>query len=181
MDIAPRKGAARSSMILSLKTRERATSLIETTIAAGISAMFLGSLFSMNSSSMQAIKMAREAAYASQVLQQRIESLRIANWHQITDPDWLKANILSADAAGSSALKGETETLTLVAYGSSTPGNTQLNKSLGSPATIVNRTALLAEHAIKVIWTVNYTGAPGDRPISRQTVAILAKGGVAKW
>jgi len=27
---------------------------------------------------------------------------------------------------------------------------------------------------------VNFTGAPNDRPSSRQTVAILAKGGVAK-
>lgn len=168
-------------MILSISS-ERGTSLIETTIAAAISAMFLTSLFSMNSSSMQTIKMARESACASQVLQQRVESLRIANWHQITDPDWLKDNILNADAAGSATLKGESETLTVVAYGSSTTGNTQLTKNQGETTVIVNRNAaLLAENAIKVIWTVDYTGAPNDRPINRQTVAILAKGGVAKW
>ncbi|MEP6686371.1 MAG: hypothetical protein ABJB22_06295 [Verrucomicrobiota bacterium] len=169
-------------MNLSQQNPERATSLIEATMAVGISAMFLGSLFSMNSSSMRTIQMARESACASQVLQQRVESLRIANWHQITDADWLKANILNADAAGSGGLKAESETLTLVPYGSLTPGNTQLSRSRGSPTIIVNRsTALLAENAIKVIWKVNYTGAPNDRPISRQTVAILAKGGVAKW
>ena len=44
-----------------------------------------------------------------------------------------------------------------------------------------NNSALLAENAIKIIWTVNYTAQPNNRTISRQIVAILAKGGVAKW
>jgi hypothetical protein len=32
-----------------------------------------------------------------------------------------------------------------------------------------------------VIWTLTYSGTPGDRPMMRQVVTILAKGGVAKW
>jgi len=39
---------------------------------------------------------------------------------------------------------------------------------------------LLQENAIKIIWTVSYTGAPNNRSVSRQIVAILAKGGVAR-
>lgn len=169
-------------MILSRQSGRRAFSIIETTIAAGVSAIFLASLFSMNSASMQTLKMAHESACASQVLQQRVESLRIANWHQITDADWLKANLLNTDSPGSELLKAENETLTLVPYGSGSAGNTQLTRSYGSSTSIVNRnSALLAESAIKIIWTVNYTGSPNDRPLTRQTVAILAKGGVAKW
>jgi hypothetical protein len=126
--------------------------------------------------------MAHEAACASQVLQQRVESLRIANWHEITDADWLKANLLNTDAAGSDLLKAESESLTLIPYGSATTGNTQLNRNYGSSAIVVNRNEkLLGESAIKVIWTVNYLGSPNNRPLTRQTVAILAKGGVAKW
>jgi hypothetical protein len=169
-------------MILSRRRGQRAFSIIETAIAAGVSALFLGMLFSTNSASMQTLTMGREAACASQILQQRMESVRIANWHQITDADWLKANLLNADAPGSELLKGEKETLTLVPYGSSSPGNTQLTRSYGSSSTIVNRNdALLAENAIKIIWTVDYTGAPNNRALTRQTVAIVAKGGVAKW
>jgi uncharacterized protein (TIGR02598 family) len=169
-------------MILSPLRGQHGFSLIETTIAAGVSALFLGLLFSANSASMQTLKMGRETACASQILQQRVESLRIANWHQITDADWLKANLLNADAAGSELLKGETETLTLIPYGSSSEGNTQLTRSYGASTTIVNRNAdLLAESALKIIWTVNYTGAPNDRARTRQTVALVAKGGVAKW
>lgn len=125
--------------------------------------------------------MAREAACASQVLQQRVESLRIANWHQVTDANWLLTNLLTADAPGASQLPNFSETLTLVPYGSSTVGNTQFTRSNGSATIVSNNAALLAESAIKVIWTVSYTAAPNNRTISRQVVVILAKGGVAKW
>ena len=167
-------------MILCKRISWRGTTLIEAMIAATISALFLGSLFAMNSSSMATIKMARDAACASQVLQQRIEGLRIANWHQITDATWLKNNLLNTDAAGSSQLKNLTETLMLIPYGSLTPGNTKLTRA-GAVTTIVNQSPdLLAENAVKVVWTVTYAGVPNEKTITRQTVAIVAKGGVAK-
>jgi uncharacterized protein (TIGR02598 family) len=153
---------------------------METTVAAAISAMFLSTLFTMNMSTMDAIRCAKESIAASQVLQQRMESMRIANWHEVTDADWLRDNLLNADVAGSTPLKNLSETLTIVAYGSTNVGNTQLTRS-GGRATIVNENdTLLQENAIKIILTVNYTGAPNSRTVSRQIVAILAKGGVAK-
>jgi len=164
-----------------LTTEPTAFALIECTIATAISAMFLGSLFLMNSSAMDTIQMARESACASQVLQQRIEAMRIANWHQVTDANWLLANLLNADAPGASQLKNMSETLMLVPYGSSTVGNTQLNRVNGAGNIVTNNSALLGENALKIIWTVNYTAVPNDRIISRQIVVILAKGGVAKW
>ena len=57
----------------------RGSTLIESAIAAAVCALFLGSLFTVNTSTMESIKMAREVACASQVLQQRIEAMRIAN------------------------------------------------------------------------------------------------------
>lgn len=167
-------------MLLCRRRRQNASTLIEAMMAAGISALFLGSLFAMNTSSMATIKMARESACASQVLQQRIESLRIANWHQITDADWVKNNIMSADAAGSDGLKLMSETLLLIPYGSSSAGNTQITRSNRSTSIVNRNSNLLGENAIKVVWTVSYTGSPNDKTVSRPTVAILAKGGVAK-
>src|SRR5437870_8432163 len=149
--------------------------LVECTMATAISALFLGSLFLMNSSAMDTIQMARESACASQVLQQRIESMRIANWHQVTDANWLTTNLLNADAPGSNQLKNMSETLMLVPYGSTTVGNTQLNRPNGLANIVANNSALLGENAVKIIWTVNYTAVPNDRIISRQIVVILAK------
>lgn len=157
-----------------------AFSLIETTVAAAISAMFLSSLFTMNMSTMDTIRCAKESITASQILQQRMESMRIANWHEVTDADWLHDNLLNTDVAGSTPLKNLSETLTIVAYGSGNVGNTQLTRSNGQATILSENTTLLQENAIKIIWTVNYTGAPNSRSVSRQIVAILAKGGVAK-
>ena len=81
----------------------RGSTLIESAIAAAVCALFLGSLFTVNTSTMESIKMAREVACASQVLQQRIEAMRIAYWHQITDASWIQGNPLNSDAAGSPA------------------------------------------------------------------------------
>src|SRR3954447_20278670 len=89
------------------------STLVEAMMAAGICAIFLGSLFAMNTSSMSTIKMAREAAAASQVLQQRVESMRIANWHQITDADWIKTNLLNVGVPGSGDLKSMSESVTI--------------------------------------------------------------------
>lgn len=167
-------------MVLFSHHKQRASTLIEAVIAASLCAIFLGSLFTVNTSTMQTIKMARESACASQVLQQRIEGLRIANWHQVTDAEWIRTNLLNTDASGSNGLKDLSETLTLIPYGSSSTATTQLERVNGSARVVTQNSSLLTEGAMKVVWAVNFTGSPNDRNSSRQTVAILAKGGVAK-
>jgi hypothetical protein len=159
---------------------ESASTLIESSIAAAICALFLGSLFTLNTSTMSTLKMGRDTAWASQVLQQRIEGMRIANWHQVTDADWLAANLLNADASGSGGLKNVSESLTLTPYGSAATATTQLTRASGMAHIVSRNTSLLTESAMKVVWVVNFTGSPNDRACTRQTVAILAKGGVAK-
>lgn len=168
-------------MMFSKKSATNGSTLVEATLAACVSALFLGSLFTMNMAAMKSIRTAREAACASQVLQQRIESMRIANWHQITDADWISANLMNTEADGSESLTATTETLTLVPYGSATVGNTQLVRTQGRTSIVNRNGALLAENAMKVIWTIAYRAGSNSQSTTRQTVAILAKGGVAKW
>jgi len=159
---------------------EQGFTLTEAVVAAAISALFLSSLFTMNLSSMETIRSAKESTVASQVLQQRLESMRIANWHQITHAAWIRDNLLNLDAAGGEQLKNLVETVLLVPYGSTTIGNTTLRRSLGAATIVTQNTDLLLENAVKVIWTVDYTGAPNNHAVTHQIVAILAKGGVAK-
>ena len=168
-------------MILGKKTKISGASLIEATVAAFVSALFLGSLFTLNVTGMKTIRTAREATSASQVLQQRIESLRIANWQQATNADWLKNNLLNTDAAGANGLNLLTETLTLVPYGSATVGNIEVVRAGGTTQIVSRNSSLLSESAVKVIWKVDYSGGINSTATTRQAVAILAKGGVAKW
>ena len=106
--------------------------------------------------------------------------MRIANWHQVTDADWLAANLLNSDASGSAGLKNLSESLTLIPYGSAATATTQLTRSAGTARIVGRNSSLLTESAMKVVWVVNYVGAPNDRAATRQIVAILGKGGVAK-
>src|SRR5438067_12592577 len=109
-------------MLLSGRRESAAMTLVEVITAVGISVLCLGSVFVINASAISSLKMSREAACASQVLQQRIESLRIANWQEITDPNctWLTANAFTVSSGGGSdLLSNESEILTLEPYGSS--------------------------------------------------------------
>jgi uncharacterized protein (TIGR02598 family) len=165
---------------IGIQTTRSGFTLLEAMVAAGLSAIFLSSLFALNLGSMEAIRSAKESTAASQALQQRMESMRIANWHEVTDAAWLRDNLLNVDVAGGEQLKNFVETLTLVPYGSANVGNTQLTRTHGTVTVVNQNSNLLAENAVKVIWTANYTGAPNDHAATRQIVAILAKGGVAK-
>src|SRR5438270_13995615 len=100
------------------RTRAERTgfALIECTIATAISELFFGSLFLMNSSAMDTIQMARQSACASQVLQQRFESMRIANWLQVTDANWLLTNLFNTGATGTCQLQFEAVTFTIVTF-----------------------------------------------------------------
>ncbi len=168
-------------MILSQKHAQGGTTLLETSIAACTAALFLGSLFTMNITGMKTIRTAREASSASQVLQQRVEAMRIANWHQITNPTWVSGNLLNNTAAGSENLKHMSETLTLVPHEGTTTANTQIVRTGNSTQVVNHNTNLLKERALKVIWTVTYSGGMNAQTTTRQTVAIISKGGVAKW
>ncbi len=167
-------------MQLRASSSTTAFSLVETVIAAAIAASFLTSLFTMNMMTMGTIRSAKESIAASQILQQRLESMRIANWHQVTDAAWLRDNLLNSATPSSTQLKNLVETLTLVPYDSVNTGNTQVRRANGTASIVNQNSALLMEKAIKVIWTLNYTASPNQRSATRLVVAILADGGVAK-
>src|SRR5205807_400745 len=78
-----------------LRTDQAAFALVECTIATAVSALFLGSLFLMNSSAMGTIQLARESACASQVLQQIIGRSRgklLPFWPReaLQNGDWIR-------------------------------------------------------------------------------------------
>src|SRR3954471_4339653 len=90
-----------------------AFSLVENVLACAIVALGLAGTYTLNSQSMGVLRMAKEESFASQVLQQRIEHLRIANWQRISSPIWIRDHILNASADGGNSLRGLTETVTL--------------------------------------------------------------------
>ena len=68
--------------------------LVECMIAVALSALFLGSVFTMSVSSMDAIRCSKEYTAAGQVPEQRLESLRHPNCLEVTSADWVAATLL---------------------------------------------------------------------------------------
>ena len=78
--------------------------------------LFLASLFALNSDMMHLLRAAAEATNASQDLQARVEAVRLANWTQITDPNWVQSSLFNSKTDASVNLPGLTETLSVTPY-----------------------------------------------------------------
>jgi hypothetical protein len=155
-----------------------AFSLVENILACAIVALGLAGTYTLNSQTMGVLRMAKEEAFASQVLQQRIEHLRIANWQRISSPTWIRDSLLNVSADGSSSLRGLSETVTLTPLGSST-GNTFSRTGSTAVAGSAN-TSLLTQDSLLIKWSVTWNGIPGGKVHTRETLAVLGRGGIAK-
>jgi hypothetical protein len=163
-----------------LHSSEAGISLLENMFACATITLFLSGVFTLNGTCLSLLRQAKDHASASQVLQQRVEQLRIANWQRITDPTWLRDNVLNQDADGSSYLKNAAESLLVEPYGSSSINKNQFNRRNGAASSGMGNTSLIGETAVKVTWTVTWSGLPAGVTHMRQEVAILGLGGVAK-
>jgi hypothetical protein len=155
-----------------------AFSLVENVLACAIVALGLAGTYTLNSQTMGVLRMAKEESFASQVLQQRIENLRIANWQRISSPTWLRDNLLNVAADGSDSLRGLTETV-LITPLSSTTGNT-FSRGGGTVIAAAGNASLTSQDSLLIKWTVTWNGMPAGKIHTRETLAVLGRGGIAK-
>jgi Tfp pilus assembly protein PilV len=153
--------------------------LVENIMACAIIAVGMAGTYTLNGQAMSILRMGRDQACASQVLQQRIEHLRIANWQRITNRTWIRDAILDAPADGSSELSGLTETVTVSPFAGVGGANT-FTRAGSTASAGNNNVSLIANDGVIVKWRVTWKGAPASRIHTRETLAVLAKGGVAK-
>jgi hypothetical protein len=155
-----------------------AFSLVENVLACAIVALGLAGTYTLNSQTMGVLRMAKEEAFASQVLQQRVEHLRIANWQRISSPTWIRDRLLNASADGSDSLRGLTETAIITPLGATT-GNT-FSRGGGAVVAASGNTSLLSQDSLLIKWTVTWNGMPAGRVHTRETLVVLGRGGIAK-
>jgi type II secretory pathway pseudopilin PulG len=154
--------------------------LLDSVLACGILALALGAVFTVSSHALQTLRLAKDETVASQVLQQRLEQLRIANWQRVSDPTWIRDNILNVEADGAFGLNALKETVTITPYNSATAGSNVFTRQNYLAAAAAGNTDLLAERTVRILWALDWKGVPKNRPHRRESVIILAKGGVAK-
>src|SRR5207302_6188487 len=74
---------------------------------------FVAAVMMMNANLLGIIKTAKESCSANQALQERVEQMRIANWAQITDANYIAANLLNTATGSSVGLPRLIETITV--------------------------------------------------------------------
>ena len=152
-----------------------AFSLVEVVIAMMITVIAITAFYSSAGQALRIMKAGKEVALASEILQERMETLRAAPlWTSVTTSAGI-GNVAANATASAANLPGVTETFTITAYpGAGTPlvvmrlpSGTFLN--LGS--------SLSAQYCVKVTARVNWTGV-GNVVRSRQMSTIVTKGGL---
>jgi hypothetical protein len=139
----------------------------------------MGSACALGIQALSVMRMGREQASASQVLQQRVEQLRVANWVRVTDETWLRDNLLNQDPPGIADLASPSETVIITPYGSATTSKNTFTRKNGQ-GTAGTNVSLKAESCISVTWRIAWSGTPRSKSNTREAVVILGKGGVAK-
>ena len=158
-------------------------SILEANFAVALTLISLAGCFAANANFLALLKSAEEAAAASQSIQERVEQMRIANWSQITDVNYLQSNLLSSPTASERTLPGCTETLTVSAYPSQSAGGPASTKITRTDTQLVveSADATLKNNAmVKVDWVVTWNPRSDQTPRSRSGTVLVAKGGIVK-
>ena len=155
--------------------------LVETTLAIAMLAIFIAMLMVMNSNILGLLRNSKDNVAASQALQERVEQMRIANWLQITDATYLSGTLFSTPSESAGVLPSAVEKITVSAYPPKTGSvAARVVRSNGSAQIITSNDALKEERMVRVDLELTWTGFPKNRPRLRATTAIIAKGGITK-
>ncbi|SRR5581483_7051935 len=154
-------------------------SLLEANIATAMVGMFISGVMMMDANLLALIKTGKETTSANQALQERVEQLRISNWVQITDANYLAANVLNTATSSAVGLGGLTETMTVTSWAnpSMTPG--KVTRSGNNVQVNSTDSALASEKMVRIDLNLAWTGVD-NRKHTRATTTLIAKGGIAK-
>jgi hypothetical protein len=159
--------------------------IIEVVLAGAIVALFLGSLFVLNSTGIGIVKAHRETAAANLCLQDRLEQARAANWSEITDPTWIKNQIFQAAPPASSLLRNLEEQITISAYPPPVPAVavTAVRRRPDGQVDILSQmpaATLGPLQTVRLDFRNTWVSAQNSRTRIRETSTVLALGGIGK-
>jgi len=78
------------------RRRQAAFSLVEVSVGMALLATVLGALFSSFTSGFFTMQLARENLRATQILLEKVETIRLYNWTQITTPGFIPTSFTAA-------------------------------------------------------------------------------------
>ena len=160
-----------------------AFTLIEAAVASMVIAIFLGSMFTLNSACLSLVRNAKDSAAAMLSNQERVEQLRSCNWSQITDRFYIRDTVMSQATQTGQALSNATEIVRITEQGflpaNTTPAMFEVTRTPNGASfsgANDNRNTI-DSRMLKIDITVNWH-ALGGRSRSRSSTSVIAKGGL---
>jgi IS5 family transposase len=154
--------------------------MVEANIAIALVGSFISGMVVVNGNLLGMLKSMKESSASTQALQERVEQMRIANWAQITDANYVSTKLMNSSTASSNALAGVVETITISAYPDPTVTAAVKVKRQGAATQVVAANSDLDDQRmVQLQVELTWTGAE-KRPHSRATTALIAKGGISK-
>ena len=175
------------------RSRRDGFTVVEAAVAGAIIILFLTSLFALNSTVMRILGASRETASASQSLQQRVEQVRLANWSQITDVNWVQSTLLATQTDASVNLPGLQETITVTSYVSPSSSPADITAMPAPAAFTVNRSAtgavtvtsgagttagMASQQMVQIDLTLTWPGWSRQR--TRALTTLVSRWGISK-
>lgn len=156
-------------------------SIPEAVVALGIGTMSLGSAMLLNAHELRLVKATREAGSASGTVEERVEQLRIANWRQMTNANYLASTVFATQPKSVAPLDNVRENITVSAWPDPTVCQPlAVVKGKNGPATIVSTGTGLADQKLaKVDVTITWRTRDG-RDRVKELTTIISNGGISR-
>lgn len=146
--------------------------------ASMLVAVFLSGAFYANSRGLNMLRCSKETVQASKVLQERLETVRTANWTEVTDAETIRDfyNAAPTDCV----LNGITEKITLSPWPATAVTPTVITRSsVGAAAIVTDNVDLVDRFAILATVQVSWKSV-NNRVRTRETATVIANGGLGR-
>lgn len=176
--VLPRRGMKKSVFVprrsLPPWGAEAGIALVESVIAMALVSLMLSFMFATNAHLTGLLRQGKQSTYASQMIQERVETLRSALWDQVTDPAKL-ATLLQPATVTASSLPGVTETIKVEPLVNTANVSGQCVRVPGGNVAS-SGAVLTSQKSVKVTLSTRWVAR--DRVRERVSTTILTNGGL---
>lgn len=149
-------------------------------VATTLLATALTSLFGASWQANRQLRGTQEAVFSSQIVQNRLEEVRSADWDQINNSTYIKTNVLKTSTLFAPALAQLQETVIVEPYPLPSPVPTPIKvvRNTNGTVTIVSTNSFASQPKVKVTVSTDWKSAVSGNTRSQATSSIVANGGI---
>ena len=165
-------------------SRESGVTIIELLASALLIFLGLGGIFAMNTQSLEILRSTRLLSNGSQILQERIETLRSLPWPEIANSQALSQTVYGIPAPSAAELNNASLVETVIFSVPSTPGqpsldnNTFIIRRMNGVVRVIQGGDFTAQSLLLVDMTVSWQDRSGTK--QRQIKTIICRDGLTR-